>query len=291
MPEHRILERLNQYAQLIRLDRPIGTYLLLWPTLWALWIAGEGRPRPYVLGVFITGVFLMRSAGCAINDFADRAIDPLVSRTMNRPIASGRISPQEALIVFTILSLAAFALVLTLNNLTIWLSIGGVVLAASYPFMKRVHSLPQIHLGAAYGWAVPMAFSAQTGEFPPFVAWLLFAATVLWAMAYDTMYAMADRGDDIKIGVKSSAILFGRADRSVIACLQLLLLLDLIFIAKLVGLGIFYFLGLTVASGLMLYQQKLIASRQPQRCFHAFLNNNYFGMAIFIGLVLHYLLV
>lgn len=291
MLENPFLERLNLYAQLIRLSRPIGTYLLLWPTLWALWIASEGWPKPHVLSVFIAGVVLMRSAGCAINDFADRAIDPMVTRTMDRPIASGRVSPQEALIVFTVLSLIAFSLVLTLNNLTIWLSIGGIALAVSYPFMKRIHSLPQIHLGAAFGWSVPMAFSAQTGEFPPLVAWLLFAATVLWATAYDTMYAMADRGDDIKIGVKSSAILFGHADRTAIACIQLLVLLDLIFIAKLADLSVFYFLGLTVASSLMLYQQLLISDRDPQRCFRAFLNNNYLGMAVFIGLVLHYLLV
>ena len=282
-------DRLSQYARLIRLDRPIGIYLLLWPTLWALWIASEGRPNLHVLGVFVVGVILMRSAGCAINDFADRKIDPMVTRTMYRPIASGRVTPKEALGVFTVLSLAAFALVLTMNMLTILLSIVGVLLAASYPFMKRVHYLPQVHLGAAFGWAIPMAFAAQTGKFPPPVAWQLFIATVLWATAYDTMYAMADRSDDIKIGVKSTAILFGEADRIMIGILQALLIFDLLLVAKQANLGFFYYLGLTVATGLTLYQQKLIAKRQSKQCFRAFLNNNYFGMMIFAGLVFHYL--
>ncbi len=286
---HQLLDRLSQYARLIRLDRPIGIYLLLWPTLWALWIASEGRPTLHVLVVFVGGVILMRSAGCAINDFADRKIDPMVTRTMYRPIASGRVSPKEALGVFTVLSLSAFALVLTMNTLTILLSIVGVLLAASYPFMKRVHYLPQVHLGAAFGWAIPMVFAAQTGTFPPAVAWLLFIATVLWATAYDTMYAMADRSDDIKIGVKSTAILFGDADRIVIGALQALLIFDLLLVARQANLGNFYYLGLMVATGLALYQQKLIARRQSTQCFRAFLNNNYFGMVIFAGLVLHYL--
>lgn len=285
-----ILDRLRQYGRLIRLDRPIGIYLLLWPTLWALWIASEGHPNLHVLFVFVTGVILMRSAGCAINDFADRKIDPMVARTMYRPIASGKVSPKEALMVFAVLSLTAFTLVLTMNTLTILLSIGGVVLAASYPFMKRIHYLPQVHLGAAFGWAIPMAFTAQTGEFPPAIAWILFIATVLWATVYDTMYAMADRSDDIKIGVKSTAILFGNADRIIIATLQTLLIFDLILVARLADLGFLYYLGLTVAGGLMLYQHKLIANRQSQYCFRAFLNNNYFGMVIFAGLVLHYLM-
>ncbi len=286
---HQLVDRLSQYARLIRLDRPIGIYLLLWPTLWALWIASEGRPNLHVLSVFVAGVILMRSAGCAINDFADRKIDPMVTRTMYRPIASGRVTPKEALWVFTVLSLTAFALVLTMNTLTILLSLVGVLLAASYPFMKRVHYLPQVHLGAAFGWAIPMAFAAQTGTFPPAVAWLLFIATVLWATAYDTMYAMADRSDDIKIGVKSTAILFGDADRIVIGTLQVLLIFDLLLVARQANLGSFYYLGLTVATGLTLYQQKLIARRQSMQCFRAFLNNNYLGMVIFAGLVLHYL--
>ena len=230
----------------------------------------------------------MRSAGCAINDFADRDIDSMVERTRNRPLATGKISPKEALMVFVALSLAAFALVLTLNSLTIFLSIIGVALAATYPFMKRVHYFPQVHLGAAFGWAVPMAFTAQTADFPPPVAWLLFVATILWATAYDTMYAMADRNDDLKIGVKSTAILFGEADRLIIGILQVLLLLDLVLIAWQVDLGVFYYLGLAAAVGFAVYQQRLIADREPKYCFEAFLNNNYFGMAIFLGLVLHY---
>jgi 4-hydroxybenzoate polyprenyltransferase len=283
-----VASRLVQYARLIRLDRPIGIFLLMWPTLWSLWIAGEGRPDPQIFIVFTIGVFLMRSAGCAINDFADRDIDSMVERTRNRPLATGKISPKEALMVFVVLSLAAFALVLTLNSLTIFLSIIGVALAATYPFMKRVHHFPQVHLGAAFGWAVPMAFTAQTGSFPPPVAWLLFIATIFWATAYDTMYAMADRRDDLKIGIKSTAILFGDAERLIIGILQVLLLVDLVLVAQQVDLGAFYYLGLTAAVWFVLYQQRLIADRKPKHCFKAFLNNNYFGMSIFFGLVMHY---
>ena len=207
-----ILERLEQYTLLTRLNRPIGSLLLLWPTLWALWIAAEGWPDPLVLFVFVCGVFLMRSAGCAINDFADRDIDPHVARTSQRPMATGRISTKEALAVFAGLSLTAFILVLFMNQLTIYMSFVGVALAASYPFMKRFHYMPQVHLGAAFGWAAPMAFTAQANEITA-ITWLIFMATVLWATAYDTMYAMADREDDLKIGVKSTAILFGEADK------------------------------------------------------------------------------
>ncbi len=285
-----IVDRLTQYAMLIRLNRPIGIYLLLWPTLWALWIAAQGKPDPWVLFVFVAGVILMRSAGCAINDFADRHIDPLVKRTRYRPLASGKVSATEAVFVFVVLSLAAFALVLTLNTLTIALSVVGVALAASYPFMKRFHYLPQIHLGAAFGWAVPMAFAAQTGEFPPPLAWLLFIATLLWATAYDTMYAMADREEDLNIGVKSTAILFGEADRAIIGLLQALLFIDLLLIAHRAELGVYFHLGLAAALGFALYQQKLLVAREPDDCFRAFLNNNYFGMSIFLGLVLDYLL-
>lgn len=282
-------DRLTQYALLIRLNRPIGTFLLLWPTLWALWIAGDGQPDPWVLFVFVAGVFLMRSAGCAINDFADRDIDPKVERTRTRPLATGKVSTQEALWIFVILSLMAFALVLTLNKITILLSVGGVSLAASYPFMKRLHYLPQIHLGAAFGWAVPMSFAAQTGEFPPASAWLLFIATVLWTTAYDTMYAMSDRNDDLKIGVKSTAILFGDADRLIIGILQILIFFVLLLVAKQTHLGMYFYMGLAIAAGLAVYQQKLIANREPEACFRAFLNNNYFGMAVFSGIVLEYL--
>lgn len=283
-------DRLKQYALLVRLHRPIGIYLLLWPTLWALWISAHGKPDPWVVFVFVTGVILMRSAGCAINDFADRHIDPLVERTRTRPLASGRVSTTEAVTVFVALSVAAFALVLTLNTLTIALSVVGVVLAASYPFMKRFHYLPQMHLGAAFGWAVPMAFTAQTGEFPSPVAWLLFIATVLWTTAYDTMYAMADRDEDIDIGVKSSAILFGEADRLIIGVLQALVLIFLLLVAYKVQLGLYFYLGIVAAVGFALYQQKLLATRTPQSCFRAFLNNNYLGMSLFLGLVLDYLL-
>lgn len=282
-----VIDRLEQYSQLTRLDRPIGILLLLWPTLWALWIAAEGWPDPLVLFVFISGVILMRSAGCAINDYADRDIDPHVERTVNRPLAAGRISEKEALAVFAGLSISAFLLVLLMNRLTIYMSVVGLLLAASYPFMKRFHYMPQVHLGAAFGWAAPMAFTAQANEITP-VTWLIFMATVLWATAYDTMYAIADRKDDLKIGVKSTAILFGDADKLIIGMLQLLLLLDLILIGNRSGLGLFYYLGLCAASGFAIYQQYLIKDRDPQKCFRAFLNNNWFGLSVFAGILVDY---
>jgi len=282
-----IIDRLEQYSLLIRLDRPIGIYLLLWPTLWALWIAAKGMPDPLVLFVFVSGVFLMRSAGCAINDFADRDIDPHVARTKDRPLAAGRISSKEALVVFLSLSITAFALVLLMNTLTIYMSFVGVVLAASYPFAKRFHYMPQVHLGAAFGWAAPMAFTAQANEVTA-VTWLIFMATVLWATAYDTMYAMADREDDLKIGVKSTAILFGEADKIIIALLQVLLIFDLILIGRSSELGLFYYLGLGVASGLSIYQQILIKDRDRQKCVQAFINNNWFGLVVFVGIFVDY---
>lgn len=281
------LDKLEQYALLIRLDKPIGIYLVLWPTLWSLWIAAEGWPDSLVLFVFAMGVFLMRSAGCAINDYADRDIDPHVSRTQNRPLAAGRISAREALAVFTVLAVSAFLLVLLMNTLTIYMSIIGLLLAVSYPFMKRYHYMPQVHLGAAFGWAAPMAFTAQANEITP-VTWLIFMATVLWATAYDTMYAMADREDDVKIGVKSTAILFGDADRLIIGILQLLLLLDLLLIGQRAELGLFYDLSLLIASGFVIYQQYLIKDREPQKCLSAFLNNNWFGLIIFLGVAIDY---
>jgi 4-hydroxybenzoate polyprenyltransferase len=284
------LDRLSHYAHLVRLDRPIGIFLLLWPALWALWIAAEGIPDPLILFVFVAGVVLMRSAGCAINDYADRHIDPHVERTRNRPVAAGMVSPREALWVFVILSLLAFGLVLLLNRLTLALSLVAIVLAATYPFMKRFHYLPQVHLGAAFGWAIPMAFAAQTGAMPPPVAWLLFIAALLWTTAYDTMYAMADREDDLRIGVKSSAILFGEADRVIIAVLQALLILTLVLIGTHAGLGRPYYLGIVFATGLGLYQQWLIRGREPRACFRAFLNNNWFGLVIFAGIALDYAL-
>ncbi len=284
----RTKDRLVQYAQLMRLDRPIGILLLLWPTLWALWIAGAGWPSLQVLLVFVAGVVLMRSAGCVINDYADRGFDPHVERTSNRPIAAGRVTPREALVVFTLLCLLAFALVLSMNRLTVLLSVPAVLLAATYPFVKRYTYLPQFYLGAAFGWAVPMAFTAQT-ETIPTVAWLLFLATLLWAVAYDTMYAMVDREDDLKIGVKSTAILFGNLDRTMIGVFQVLVLADLVLIGGLLGLGLYFYLGLLAATGLAIYQQHLIKDRKLSRCFKAFLNNNWFGAAVFAGIFADYL--
>jgi 4-hydroxybenzoate polyprenyltransferase len=281
-------QRLIEYARLMRLHKPIGILLLLWPTLWALWIAGRGSPDPLVLLVFVAGVVLMRSAGCVINDYADRHFDPHVERTRERPIAAGRVSPREALILFVVLCLAALALVMLMNNLTRWLSLAGAALAASYPFMKRYTHLPQVYLGAAFGWAVPMAFAAQTGAVPR-VAWLLFVATVLWATVYDTMYGMVDRKDDLRIGVKSTAILFGEADRAIIGVLQVLLLLALVLAGQLAGLGMYYHFGLLLALVFAVYQQYLIRDRDPAACFSAFLNNNWFGAAVFGGIALHYL--
>lgn len=280
--------RLLQYAFLMRLHKPIGALLLLWPALWALWIAGKGTPDPLVVFVFVAGVLLMRSAGCVINDYADRDFDPHVARTRDRPIAAGRVSPREALVLFAVLCLLALGLVSLMNSLTVWLSLAGAFLAVTYPFMKRYTHLPQVYLGAAFGWAVPMAFAAQTGELPR-EAWLLFVATVLWATAYDTMYGMVDREDDLKIGVKSTAILFGEADRAIIAIVQVLLLLALLLAGQMAGLGGYYYFGLLLAAVLAVYQQYLIREREPQACFRAFLNNNWFGAAVFGGILLDYL--
>ncbi len=280
-------KKIGLYVQLTRLDKPIGILLLLWPTLIALWIAAEGWPDPLVLFVFVMGVILMRSAGCAINDYADRHIDSKVERTKQRPLTSGKITEKETLLVFTILSLAAFALVLLMNELTIWMSIGGIILAVSYPFMKRYHYLPQIHLGAAFGWAAPMAYTAQANEVTA-VTWLIFLATILWATAYDTMYAMVDYDDDIKIGVKSTAILFGNQDKLIIGIIQLLLIVNLILIGLRAELSGFYYLGVTAASLFSAYQQYLIKDRERERCFQAFLNNNWFGLVLFIGVFLDY---
>ena len=280
--------RLRDYALLLRLHRPIGIFLLLWPVLWALWLASNGQPSPWVLTVFVVGTVLMRSAGCAINDYADRDFDPQVERTRDRPLAAGRVSPREAVALFVVLALSAFALVLTLNGLTIALSFVGALLAASYPFMKRYTHLPQFYLGAAFGWGVPMAWAAQTGAIPP-EAWLVFAATLCWAVAYDTAYAMVDRDDDLKIGVKSTAILFGRADRAMIALFHLLTLGILAWVGARAGLGLPYYIGLAVAGGFAVYQQWLLRTRGRDGSFRAFLNNNWFGAVIFAGLALEYL--
>jgi len=282
--------RLRDYVSLMRLDKPIGIFLLLWPTLWALLIASEGHPDPKVLLVFVVGVVLMRSAGCVINDYADRDIDRHVSRTQNRPLTAGRLNSFDALLIFTLLCVAALALVLQLNRLTQLLSVVGVALAASYPFMKRVTHLPQVYLGAAFGWAVPMAFAAQTNSVPP-IAWLMFTATVLWATAYDTMYAMVDREDDLVLGIKSTAILFGEADRKMIALLQAMLLITLVMIGYQAQLGLPYYAGLLGAGCFSLYQLYLIKYRDREGCFRAFLNNNWFGASVCAGILVHYLLV
>lgn len=280
--------RLREYALLMRLDRPIGILLLMWPTMWGLWVASHGRPNLLVLVVFVLGVVLMRSAGCVINDYADRDLDPHIERTRNRPLAAKRVSTREAMVLFVVLCLLAFLLVLQLNRLTILLSFAGAFLAASYPFVKRYTHLPQVYLGAAFGWSIPMAFAAQTGEVPA-VAWVMFLANMFWAVAYDTAYAMVDRQDDLKVGVKSTAILFGTWDRFMIAQAHLVCLLLLILAGAMAGLGTFYYLGLAVAAGLAVYQQKLIRKREPKFCFRAFLNNNWFGAVIFTGLVINYM--
>ena len=280
--------RLLDYARLMRLDKPIGIFLLLWPTLWALLIASEGQPDHKVLVIFVLGVILMRSAGCVINDYADRDIDCHVSRTQNRPLTSGRVSTREAKILFLVLCLAAFVLVLQLNRLTLLLSIAGVLLAAIYPFMKRVTHLPQVVLGAAFGWSVPMAFAAQTGTVPQ-IAWLMFLATLLWATAYDTMYAMVDSEDDLALGIKSTAILFGDYDRQIIGIIQVMVLLCLLMIGHQAELGAIYYSGVLLAAVLFAYQQYLIRFRTREGCFQAFLNNNWVGAVIFLGILFDYM--
>ncbi len=287
--KEKIAYRAQQYWQLMRFDRPIGILLLLWPALWALWIAGEGKPDWFVTMIIVAGVVLMRAAGCCINDFADRRYDPLVERTARRPLVTGRIQPKEAVILFVVLCLIALILVLQLNELTIMLSVGGVFLAGSYPYMKRYTYFPQVYLGVAFGWAVPMAFAAETGAIPQ-VAWLLYIATILWALAYDTMYAMVDRDDDLKIGVKSTAILFGELDRLLIGIIQLLVLVSLVMAGLQLKMLWPYYLGLLVAAALSAYEQKLIATRSKEGCFKAFLHNNWVGMAVFFGIVGNYLI-
>jgi len=282
-------QRLTLYVELTRLNKPVGILLLLWPTLWALWAAAEGVPDLHVLIVFVTGVILMRSAGCIINDYADRNIDKYVQRTRNRPLTSGRISSREALILFALLCVMAFALVLTLNSLTIYLSFGALALAMVYPFMKRYTHLPQVVLGAAFGWAIPMAFAAQTGSVPH-LAWLLFMTNVLWSTAYDTLYAMVDREDDLKIGVRSTAILFAEQDRTIIAIMQALVILALAMVGSQLERGVWFYSGLGLAAVLVVYQLYLIRDRQPAACFKAFLNNNWFGAVVFAGFVLDYVL-
>ncbi|TRX73408.1 4-hydroxybenzoate octaprenyltransferase [Pseudomonas mangiferae] len=286
---NRVHPRAWDFVQLMRLDKPIGIYLLLWPTLWALWIAARGVPSAANLAIFVAGVFLMRAAGCVINDYADRDFDGHVSRTRARPLASGRIAGREALVLFALLCLASFGLVLLTNAATLWLSIGGLVLAASYPFMKRYTFYPQVVLGAAFSWGMPMAFTAETGELPA-AAWLLYIANLLWTVAYDTYYAMTDREDDLKIGVKSTAILFGEADRAIILTLQGLALGCLLLAGARFELGLYFHLGLLVAAGCFAWEFHLTRTRDPQACFRAFLHNHWAGLAIFLGIVLDHAL-
>jgi len=282
-----VRQRAYQYYLLTRLHKPIGIFLLLWPTLWALWIAADGLPRPGVLTVFVLGVILMRSAGCVINDYADREVDTKVKRTKDRPIAAGKVTADEAMLLFLFLCFSAFLLVLTMNTLTIVLSLGGLLLAGIYPFMKRYTHMPQIVLGMAFAWSVPMAFAAQNNNLPK-VAWLIYVVTVIWAVIYDTMYAMADRQEDIKIGVKSTAILFGDADRVIIGLLQGMMLFALYLLGQQLQLGMAYNLSVLISAVLMLYHQYLIRYRQPDQCIRAFLHNNWIGAVLFIGIVSSY---
>jgi len=280
--------RLREYARLMRLDRPIGIWLLLWPVLWALWVSADGHPDERLFVIFVIGTFVMRSAGCVMNDFADREFDPHVRRTADRPLAKQSVSTAEALGLFAVLALIALALVIPLNRPTQVLALIGGVLAVTYPFLKRFFSLPQAYLGAAFGWSVPMAFAAQSGSVPP-IAWVMFLSVVCWTTAYDTMYAMVDREDDLVIGIRSSAILFGRADRLIIGALQTGALFGLALVGLMAALGRWYWAGLAVAAALAIRQQVLIRARDPDRCFSAFLNNNLFGLVVFAGILLHYL--
>ncbi|MBW4052798.1 MAG: 4-hydroxybenzoate octaprenyltransferase [Proteobacteria bacterium] len=285
---HRLARRLEEYGRLARFDRPIGTWLLLWPALWALWIAGTGRPDQKVLIVFALGVVVMRAAGCIINDFADRDIDCHVKRTRERPLAARRVSPTEALVLFALLGALALWLVTRLDAFTVKLALIGAALTVSYPFVKRIFPLPQLYLGISFGgWSVLMAFAAQRGSLPR-VAWVLYIAAVIWAAVYDTIYAMVDREDDLTIGVKSSAILFADMDRVLIGALQAMMLLALVLAGRDMNFGGWYYAGLAAAGLLFLYQQWLIRAREPAACLRAFLNNNYVGIAIFTGILLQY---
>lgn len=286
---YRILRRVEEYALLARLDRPIGTWLLLWPALWGLWIAGGGKPHPKVLIVFVLGVFVMRAAGCVINDFADRNIDPHIRRTRDRPLAARRVAPREALGLFGVLIAIAFYLVTRLDALTIELAFIGAALTISYPFVKRIFPMPQLYLGISFGgWSVPMAFAAERHELPR-VAWVLYIAAVMWAAIYDTMYAMVDREDDLKIGVKSSAILFADMDKLLIGVMQAMMLFALVLAGRSMEFGRWYYGGIIAAGVLFCYQQWLIHKREPANCLKAFLNNQYVGAAIFVGIFLQYL--
>jgi 4-hydroxybenzoate polyprenyltransferase len=278
---------LVEYARLMRLHQPVGIWLLLWPALWALWIAGAGRPEPTVFVVFMLGVVVMRSAGCVINDWADRDLDPHVERTRDRPLAAGSVSPAEALTLFVALALVAIALALLLDPLAQALAVVGGLLTVVYPFTKRFFEAPQLVLGAAFGWSIPMAFAALTGEVPR-VAWLMWLAVVIWAVVYDTMYAMADRADDLRAGVRSTAILFGAADVFVVSLLMILLVLALALVGRVAEMGPWYFAGLLAAGALLVRERSLIAGREPARCFQAFREAHLVGAAVFAGIVLDY---
>ncbi|MDW5507698.1 4-hydroxybenzoate octaprenyltransferase [Pseudomonas lundensis] len=282
-----IQSKWQAYSHLMRINKPIGALLLLWPTLWALWLAGKGVPSLSVLVVFVIGVFLMRAAGCVVNDYADRAVDGHVKRTAGRPMPSGRVSEKEAKVLFVVLVLISFGLVLTLNAMTIWLSLAALALAWIYPFMKRVTHLPQFVLGAAFGWGIPMAYAAVS-ESLPLSCWLLLLANICWAVAYDTLYAMVDRDDDLKIGVKSTAILFGRYDKLIVGLFQFATLLLMLWVGYLTQMtGAFYW-SLLLAGALFIHQQKQIATRERDACFKAFMDNNYVGLVLFIGIALSY---
>lgn len=281
------LAQLKNYAQLMRLDKPIGIWLLLWPTMWALWLAGQGRPDGDLFAVFFLGVIVMRSAGCVLNDLADRKIDPYVERTRTRPLATGAVAPSEALTLFVALSLIAVGFAAMLNRPAQVLAIVAAGLTILYPFVKRFISIPQLVLGAAFGWAAPMAFAAQTGQTDQ-LAWLVFVTALIWAVIYDTFYAMADREDDRRIGVKSTAILFGDADLFVIGGLQVLMLVGLVLIGQMAQLGGWYYGSVVLAAVLMVYHQWLAHERKPEGCFKAFLHNHYIGMVVFAGIVLDY---
>jgi 4-hydroxybenzoate polyprenyltransferase len=283
----RYARRARDLIELARLHRPIGIWLLLWPVLWAVWIAGAAHPSPQVLVIFVLGTVAMRSAGCVINDLADRDFDPFVKRTRDRPIASRRIAPVEAVIWFLVLIFIALLLVLQLDPFTVRMSVVGAALAVTYPLFKRFFPLPQFYLGVAFSWGVPMAFNAQTGAIPR-VAWIIFFAGIIWAAIYDTMYAMVDRDDDLKIGVKSSAIVFGDMDKLIIGLLQALMLFALYLVGTNMEFGHWYNMGLLGAAVFFGYQQWLIRNRQPEACFKAFLNNQYVGLAVFVGILLEY---
>ena len=286
-PSLTLSQRLSEYEKLMRLDKPIGILLLLWPTLWALWVASDGRPAPWIVAIFVIGTVLMRSAGCVINDYADKDFDGHVERTRNRPLAARRVSPKEALWLAAGLAVLSFVLILPLNGLTIAMSVPAVFLAGSYPFTKRFFAIPQAYLGIAFGFGIPMAFAAFQNDIP-LEAWMMLLANVFWAVAYDTEYAMVDRPDDLKIGIKTSAITFGRFDVAAVMACYAATLLILGWVGLTTGGGAIFLAGLAVAAGIIAYHYTLIRERDRPKCFKAFLHNNWVGAAIFAGWVLDY---